>query len=69
MWLSDFIFKYVDNGTPIKVLYVHKHREEVLFEFANADEAKFNEDTFRQIGGYIVYAVSVEDNTLILYVD
>ena len=54
MWLSDFIFKYVDNGTPIKVLYVHKHGEEVLFEFANAEEAKFDKNIFRKIGGYIV---------------
>lgn len=59
MWLSDFI-KYVDNGTPIKVLY----GEDILFEFDNAYEANF-----RQISGYIVYSVSAEDNTLILYVD
>lgn len=59
MWLSDFI-KYVDNGTPIKVLY----GEDILFEFDNAYEANL-----RQISGYIVYAVSAEDNTLILYVD
>lgn len=66
LWLTDLIFKYVKyNGIPIKVLYEHKHGEEVLFDFANVEEAKNS----HHLGGYLVYAISVEDNTLMLYVD